>query len=400
MLVSFRIRAAQALLVVVAALTLSCAGRADNGAVSAKQAQAQQVLAQINQIDMSLNATVEMYNLANVRLHAIRGNLTRNSVLLKAASRQLKRAQTELARRLVAAYTSSDDNSTLAVLLGAASVDDLLNRLETINATSAQDTRIVAQVVRAKAAIQRQRAQLEHAQAQQQTIVAQKAAERQRIESQLAQRHRLLISIRSEITHLRVVAAARQLQLARQARARIAAHARASTAQTTTAAASADATAGVPAATAEPSSSKPTQPQAATAAPVVGISASTPEGSNVVPANTHGAVVSIAMRYLGVPYVWGGASPAGFDCSGLVMYVFAQIGIALPHSSYAQFAIGTPVSLSQLQPGDLVFFDGASHVGIYSGGGEIIHAPHTGTVVQIARLSGWFISAFAGARRI
>ena len=107
------------------------------------------------------------------------------------------------------------------------------------------------------------------------------------------------------------------------------------------------------------------------------------------------------MRYLGVPYVWGGASPRGFDCSGLVMYAFAQIGVSVPHSSYAQYGMGTPVSMSQLQPGDLVFFAGASHVGIYIGGGQFIHAPHTGDVVKISSLSeGWYTSTYVGARRI
>jgi cell wall-associated NlpC family hydrolase len=106
------------------------------------------------------------------------------------------------------------------------------------------------------------------------------------------------------------------------------------------------------------------------------------------------------MRYLGVPYVWGGSTPRGFDCSGLVSYVFAQIGVSLPHSSYSQFGMGTAVSISQLQPGDLVFFTGASHVGIYIGGGQFIHAPHTGDVVKISSLSGYYSSNFAGGRRI
>jgi cell wall-associated NlpC family hydrolase len=82
------------------------------------------------------------------------------------------------------------------------------------------------------------------------------------------------------------------------------------------------------------------------------------------------------------------------------MYVFAQIGVSLPHSTYSQVGMGTPVSMSQLQPGDLVFFSGASHVGIYIGGGQFIHAPHTGDVVKISSLSGYYSSAFYAARRI
>ena len=102
------------------------------------------------------------------------------------------------------------------------------------------------------------------------------------------------------------------------------------------------------------------------------------------------------MRYLGTPYVWGGASPSGFDCSGFTMYVYAQVGVSLPHSSYAQYGMGVPVAQSDLQPGDLVFFYGLGHVGIYIGGGQYIHAPHTGDVVKISSIG----SGYVGARRI
>jgi cell wall-associated NlpC family hydrolase len=347
------------------ALFLVVGAAADPGSVSSKEAQAQQVLGQINQIDQSLNAAVEAYNLANVRLHKIRGDLRDNKIELNVATASLKRSQKALAQRLVSTYTTSEENSTLAVLLGSTSLDDLVTHIETINATSKQDTHIVNQVTQARASIQRARTQLQRAQSQQQTVVAQKAAERQRIGSQLAQRRALLSSIRGEIAHIKAAEAARQLQLVQEARARLV---------------------SAPASTA---------PQ-----PVVGVSASTPEGSTVAPPNVHGGVVGIAMRYLGVPYVWGGSSPRGFDCSGLVMYVFAQIGVSLPHSSYAQYGMGTPVSMSELQPGDLVFFAGASHVGIYIGGGQFIHAPHTGDVVKISSLTGWYASEFAGGRRI
>src|SRR4029077_15610285 len=118
------------------------------------------------------------------------------------------------------------------------------------------------------------------------------------------------------------------------------------------------------------------------------------------PPATHGGVVGVAMQYLGTPYVWGGASPSGLDCSGFVMYVYSQVGVSLPHSSYAQYGYGSPVSMSQLQPGALVFFDRLGAVGIYVGGGTFIHAPHTGDVVKTSSLSGWYASTFVGGRRL
>lgn len=112
-------------------------------------------------------------------------------------------------------------------------------------------------------------------------------------------------------------------------------------------------------------------------------------------------VVSYAKRFLGVPYVYGGSSPrSGFDCSGFVRYVYAHFGVTLPHSSYAQFADGRRVSRGSLRPGDLVFFDGVGHVGLYVGNGRFIHAPHTGTRVQITTLAGWYSARFSGARRL
>jgi len=100
--------------------------------------------------------------------------------------------------------------------------------------------------------------------------------------------------------------------------------------------------------------------------------------------------VAIAERYLGVPYVWAGADPTGFDCSGLVMFVYRQLGIALPHFSGSQWYSGLRVPPDDLRAGDLVFFDmgpnGPGHVGLYIGDGRFIEAPHSGAVVQISSL--------------
>jgi peptidoglycan DL-endopeptidase CwlO len=107
-------------------------------------------------------------------------------------------------------------------------------------------------------------------------------------------------------------------------------------------------------------------------------------------------VAGIAARYLGVPYVYGGASPSGFDCSGFVEYVYAQVGVSLPHSAAAQGRLGTRVPVSAAVPGDVVVLDGGSHVGIYVGGGRMIDAPEPGRVVSVDAIydSNYYIVRF------
>lgn len=118
--------------------------------------------------------------------------------------------------------------------------------------------------------------------------------------------------------------------------------------------------------------------------------ASTQQTSNTsaAPAAKYGSVVGYALSFQGVPYVYGGTSPSGFDCSGLVQYVFAAFGKQLPRTAAAQKAVCTPISESQLQPGDLVFW-GTWHVGIYVGGGSFVHAPTTGQNVKVTSMSNF-----------
>ena len=107
----------------------------------------------------------------------------------------------------------------------------------------------------------------------------------------------------------------------------------------------------------------------------------------------------IAAGELGVPYRYGGSSPSGFDCSGLVAFVYGKLGVRLPHNAAAQYAYGRAVDRSHLLPGDLVFFHGLGHVGVYIGRGRIIHAPRSGERVEIQSLASRSGSV-EGARRV
>jgi peptidoglycan DL-endopeptidase CwlO len=358
------------LAVLAAALAGTGAATAEPASVASKQAQAQSVMAQIQSLDGSLEHAIEAYNLANEKLNAIRGDLKQNRVDLTIAEHNLTRAQKSLAARVVAIYTADESDSTLDVLVGSSTLEELVDGLEAVSSVSKQDTQVLGNVRTFQAQVKERRAQLKREKARQAELVAERAAHKASIVSQLAERRNLLSSIKNEIAQIQAAERRRQAELARQARARAAA----------------------------PQPLIPTL--TASAAPAEAAEPSAPSPLPAAPPSRYGGVVGIAMGYLGTPYVYGGASPSGFDCSGFVMYVFSQVGVSLPHNAAAQYGSGTPVDRSQLQPGDLVFFNGLGHVGIYVGGGSFIHSPHTGDVVKISSMTGWYASTYVGARRI
>ncbi|HEV8460841.1 MAG TPA: NlpC/P60 family protein [Gaiellaceae bacterium] len=309
------------------------------------------------------------YDAATYQLAKIQRELKQNKHELHIAKTNLRMSQKRIAQRLVSLYTS-DQDSTLEVILGAKSLDDMITRIDNAKSVTSLDTSILNQVKTYKTAVKRNGDLLARARAEQSRVVAQRAAAKNAIASKLGQEQALLSSIKGQIAQMIAADRARQLQMAAAARQRL-----------------------------ELQHRLAQQQQADT---VVGVSAVTPASDTVIaPPPTHGGVVGVALSQLGTPYVWAGSAPGGFDCSGLVMWAYAQVGVSLPHSSYAQYGMGVPVSRDQLQPGDLVFFDGLGHVGIYIGGDQFVHAPHTGDVVKISSLSeSWYAATYVGARRI
>jgi cell wall-associated NlpC family hydrolase len=359
-----------------AALLLGAGAASADPDIQSKQEQAQAIMVELQNLDASLGVAIEAYNGANVELDRIDGELEVNARHLSAARKSLNVAQRRIAERLRDLYVNGDGDTTLDVLLGSRSLDDVISRIDAIHRVSGQDSRILTSVREYRHQVQTHRTKLRDARSEQAEVVADRAAQKASIESQLAEREQLLASVKDEIQRMQAEERRRQAELAAQARA---------AAQAALAA----------------------QEAAATVQAVQVTESYVPSESGLPPApapdgSKASQVISIAMQYLGISYVWGGASPSqGFDCSGLTTYVFAQIGVSLPHHAASQFNYGTPVSRDDLQPADLVFFNGLGHMGMYIGGGQFIHAPHTGDVVKISSIhDSWYASTWVGARRV
>ena len=335
--------------------------RADG--IGAKRAQAQAVLGKLQQLDAAAQRANSRYQAATQKLRLVERQLRVNRQALGVARGNFAHAQRTLAQRLVALYTSQSQQSSLAVILGARSLDDLISRIQAADSMSKQDTTLIHEVVGYQHQIAHHQTLLRGERARQSRLVSVRATERSQAEGRVASEQQLYASVKSQI---------QQMISAQQAHQAAAAHAASVAAQ------------------------------AQAAAPKGSFGVGNPVSTSI-PGDRYSSVVGIAEQYLGVPYVWGGESPRGFDCSGLVAYVYAQVGVSLAHYTVAQYNYSDSVSVprNQLEPGDLVFFAGLGHVGIYVGGGNFIHAPHTGSSVRIDSLSeGWYASEYDGAKRI
>ncbi|MDX6591792.1 MAG: peptidoglycan DL-endopeptidase CwlO [Gaiellales bacterium] len=353
--------------VVALSALLSLAGPASADRISDTRAQIASVERQMHEFDMKLEASIEAYNNAQQQLADVRAAIRENTIKLKIAKHNLKVAQGNLANFLVSAYKRQNDESAAAYVLGSGSWGDLVDRVEYVERLGKAQNELLSQIVSAEREVAKRQTALVREEKKRVVLVAQKREQKQQVEAQLNERQRMLGNLRGDLRQLIEQRREARDRAAREAAARLA------------------------------------QQQADDSGSSGGSSGGGSGGGyNPPPAGTLGQqAAAIAQQYLGVPYVWGGASPSGFDCSGLVVYVFGQLGVSLPHYTGSLWNSGPHVDRSQLAAGDLVFFYGLGHMGIYIGGGLFIHAPHTGDVVKISNMNdSWYSSAYDGAVRI
>jgi cell wall-associated NlpC family hydrolase len=313
-------------------------------ALAARQARLEALKAQLDELDKELEIATEANNAAQDQLDQLRSQIATTQGDVAKAEEAARVQQDLLAKRAAEIYRRGD-NSTIEIVLGSRSLPDFMSRLEFLGVIGKADADLASQLVAQRDSLKQTEVDLENQRQQAEALQFDLAARKREIELRIADRQAMLKNTEGDLLGALDTEAARRAQ-----------------------------------------------DEAAIYQAI--LAGAKGKGIDVTP----GGIVETSLAYHGVPYLWGGATPAGLDCSGLVLYVFKQHGVDLPHYSGSQFQLGMKVEPSQIIAGDVVFFGSpVHHVGIYIGGGYFIHAPKTGDFVKITKLSDR--SDLAGVRR-
>jgi len=341
-----------------------------NAAIEAKRAQAEAAANKLDQLNTEVELRFEELAQIEEAVDRTRQQISQTEKELEQASAEVARSEALLNRRAMSIYRTGAVD-IVAVFVGAADFQDFVARLDLMRRVGRNDASLVASVKVARARVEVAKRALESRESEQLALRAQARAKQSQVQAAQQAQSEYLASLKGELKKLIDTERIRQEKLA-------AARAKASAAASR--------------------------------------AASGANRGRILPfdesklGSPHPDVVAIAKRYLGVRYVWGGTTPSGFDCSGLMQYSYALLDISLPRTSRTQFHAGDyipPNRLDLLQPGDMVFFgidgdpDQIHHVGMYVGDGDFIHAPSTGDVVRITSLNGRIASKgdYVGACR-
>ncbi len=349
---------AAALAVLLLTTPLIAAAEPSTPEIEAKKEEAAAAQAQLDELQAQLELRTEEYAAITAELQKTRDEIADVRRELIAAEKELSEARRQLEDRAAGIYrTGSVD--ILDVLLGTTTFQDFLTRMDWLRRINRNDAELVAAVKAAKEKVEKAEESLERREAEQVLLRDQAKVKKREMEQAVAEQAEYLDGLNDEIARLVKEEQERQERLAAE-RARLAAEA-----------------------------AKKAQ------AALIGSSGSpTPVDPGSL-GEGHPEALTVGLQYVGVPYVWGGTSPAGFDCSGLVQYIYRKIGIPLPRTSRQQYNVGARIPADRLDlllPGDLVFFGYGGdpgrihHVGIYAGGGDFLHAPQTGQRVQVSSL--------------
>jgi cell wall-associated NlpC family hydrolase len=344
-------------------------GSASAETIQSAKAKAAAIEAKLSSLDSQLNALDEQYTSAQLKLAKANQAITDAQNQLDQTEQQLAKDRSQLRDYAISAYMQGDDTPALEAVLTSQG-NSATERKGYLDAAAGDRQDLIDHLNATQHEVDQELGQLHTARDKAASITKQLSSAKQQAENAIAEQRQLKDQATGEVARL----LQQQLEAQQAAAARQAAAAKHAA-------------------------------QAAFHPDVVSHSATGSGGgsgtttggggNNFVPQPGGGASVAVAAAesQIGVPYVWGGASPSGFDCSGLVMWAWAQAGVGLPHNAQAQYDVTAHISQSDLQPGDLVFFGSSSgsieHVGIYVGGGTMVHAPHTGASVTYQSIGYW-----------
>ena len=367
----------------LALLFTSLAASAAPAGVAERRQQAQAARAEMVRLGEELTPAIERYNQAVAQLEQVEADIAFNKRQITVTKDNLKVTQAELNRQLDQAYRVGSPD-LLSSVLSQTSISEVLAVADLFARTQNQSANLVEGLRKDRRSLARRQRALDAAQQEAKALRATRAEQQRAIEAGIAEQQALVAGLEDEIAALIAEEQARQERIREQALAALEAYENAAQANGVSDDIAIGGSVDGDASASTDTESAPAEPAAA------------PVELPPTDGSLGARAVAVAMQYLGTPYVWGGSSPGGFDCSGLTMYAYAQVGVSLSHYTGDQWNEGARVPSDQLLPGDLVFFHSdLHHMGMYIGNGQMIHAPQTGDVVKISPL----MDAYAGAVR-